>query len=211
MRVAIIDYKLGNLFSVQQACFYLGYDAFLSSDPNEIMNSDAIILPGVGAFANAMDNIRKMDLIEPLKDFVSSNKPMMGICLGLQLLFTESEEFGSHKGLGLIDGVVKRFPPKTKMNEIIKVPQIAWNTIYPKNINWSDSPLSVCSPGDYMYFVHSYYVQPEYQNSILSTTIYEDLEYCSSVLKNNIFACQFHPEKSGMHGIEIYKNWLNKI
>lgn len=210
MKVTIIDYQLGNLFSVQQACLYLGFDAEVSSDANRIAKADAIILPGVGAFADAMHNMQKLDLIEPIKDFVSSNKPFMGICLGLQLLFSESEEFGIHKGLDLIEGVVKKFPSQDIDEGKLKVPQIAWNTISPNQQSaWDNSPLSLCNFGDYMYFVHSFYVQPATDEVVLSTTNYGGYTYCSSILKNNIFACQFHPEKSGLGGIKIYKSWLN--
>ncbi|MBL7978384.1 MAG: imidazole glycerol phosphate synthase subunit HisH [Bacteroidetes Order II. Incertae sedis bacterium] len=210
MKIIIIDYQLGNLFSVQQACLYLGFDAEISSDANCIAKADAIILPGVGAFADAMYNLQKFDLIEPIKDFVSTNKPFMGICLGLQLLFGESEEFGIHKGIGLIEGVVKKFPTQDTQGGKLKVPQIAWNTIFPnQKSTWDNSPLSVCGFGDYMYFVHSFYVQPAADEVVLSTTNYGGHTYCSSILKNNIFACQFHPEKSGLDGIKIYKNWLN--
>lgn len=210
MKIAIIDYQLGNLFSVQQACSYLGYDAKITSDPSELLKSDYAILPGVGAFADAMSNMKKLDLIEPLKDFISTNKPFMGICLGLQLLFSESEEFGSHKGLGLIDGIVKKFPNRNTEGEKLKVPQIAWNTIYPNLQDlWEKSPLSTCNSGDYMYFVHSFYVQPNADEVVLSNTNYGGYTYCSAILKNNIFACQFHPEKSGMYGISIYESWIN--
>jgi len=209
MKIAIVDYQLGNLFSVQQACLYLGYDAFISSDATAISSADAIILPGVGAFADAMYNMRKLDLIEPVKDFIATTKPFMGICLGLQLLFSESEEFGCHKGLDIINGVVKKFSSIDVQGATLKVPQIAWNTIHPLQNSWENSPLSVCNPGDYMYFVHSFYVQPDSNDTILSTTSYGGNKYCSSVMKNNIFACQFHPEKSGPHGIKIYKKWLS--
>jgi imidazole glycerol-phosphate synthase subunit HisH len=209
-KIAIIDYQLGNLFSVQQACLYLGYDAYITSDPKSIINADYAILPGVGAFADSMINMEKLDLIEPIKDFVASGKPFMGICLGLQLLLTESEEFGNSKGLNLIEGVVKRFSNKDTEGAVLKVPQIAWNQIYePRKDAWVDTPLSICKEGDYMYFVHSFYAQPTSSDVILSTTNYGGYDYCSSVIKDNIFACQFHPEKSGQYGVKIYENWVN--
>lgn len=210
MKIVIVDYQLGNLFSVQQACLYLGYDAFISSDAKSIIDADAIILPGVGAFADAMSNMQKLDLIIPVKEFITSKKPFMGICLGLQLLFSESEEFGLHKGLDVIEGVVKKFPKINTDGELLKVPQISWNTILPGNkIDWTNSPLSCCSPGDYMYFVHSFYTQPDSDKFVLSSTEYGGYNYCSAILQDNVFACQFHPEKSGLHGIKIYQNWLN--
>lgn len=209
-RIAIVDYQLGNLFSVQQACSYLGYDAYITSDPHTVVNADYVILPGVGAFNDAMRNMEKLDLIASIKDFVASGKPFMGICLGLQLFFTESEEFGTSKGLNLIEGVVKKFSNKDIHGDVLKVPQISWNQIYEPNQNvWQNTPLSICKEGDYMYFVHSFYAQPSSSEVILSTTNYGGYNYCSSILKDNVFACQFHPEKSGQYGVKIYENWIN--
>jgi imidazole glycerol-phosphate synthase subunit HisH len=209
-KVAIIDYQLGNLFSVRQACTHLGYEAEIVSDKKILQRADYAILPGVGAFGDAKDNLAKLDLIEPMRDFIAAGKPFMGVCLGLQLLFTESEEFGNYKGLNFIEGVVRKFPPRNAANEILKVPQIEWNQIYETPLKpWKDTPLKSCRSGDYMYFVHSFYVQPATADSILSSTTYGGMTYCSSVAKDNIFACQFHPEKSGSHGVEIYRNWFN--
>jgi glutamine amidotransferase len=208
-KVAIIDYQLGNLFSVNQACVYLGYDALITTDKKELLKADFAILPGVGAFADAMNNLEQLDLIDPIKDFIASGKPFMGVCLGLQLLFTESEEFGSCKGLNLIEGTVQKFPPRNAENEILKVPQIEWNTIHETTDRpWERTPLRSCRTGDYMYFVHSFYVRPQSQETVLSRTNYGGMTYCSSIHQNNIFACQFHPEKSGRHGVEIYNNWF---
>ena len=208
-KIAIIDYQLGNLFSVKQACLHLGYDAFITSDPQDVVTADYAILPGVGAFADSMTNLKKLDLVEPIKDFVASGKPFMGICLGLQLLLTESEEFGNSKGLNLIEGVVKRFSNKNTEGGILKVPQISWNEIHkPRENAWANTPLSICNEGDYMYFVHSFYAQPTSDEVVLSTTNYGGHDYCSSVLKDNIFACQFHPEKSSQYGVKIYENWV---
>lgn len=208
-KIAIIDYQLGNLFSVKQACVYLGYDAVVTSDKNELLEADYAILPGVGAFGDAMNNLEKLDMVGPIKDFIEGGKPFMGVCLGLQLLFTESEEFGAYKGLNLIEGTVKKFPPRNADDEILKVPQIEWNNIRESaDRHWQNTPLRSCKSGDYMYFVHSFFVQPKTQDAVLSLTTYGGMTYCSSVLQRNIFACQFHPEKSGRHGVEIYKNWL---
>ena len=208
-KVAIIDYQLGNMFSVKQACLHLGYAASITSDKNELLNADYAILPGVGAFGDAMQNLKSLDLVEPIKDFVASGKPFMGVCLGLQLLFTESEEFGSFKGLNLIEGKVTKFPEFDPAKNKVKVPQIEWNQIYSAQHPWQDSPLRNCKSGDYMYFVHSFYVKPESDQYNLSQTQYAGIKYCSSIKKKNLFACQFHPEKSGVHGIHIYKNWFD--
>ena len=210
-KVAIVDYQLGNLFSVRQACLHLGKDAFITTSPKELMEADYAILPGVGAFGDAMNNLHQLDLVVPIKDFIGAGKPFMGVCLGLQLLFTESEEFGFNKGLNLMEGVIRKFPPVDTNGSVLKVPQIEWNQVFETADNsWKKSPMASCKNGDFMYFVHSYFVQPASQESVLSTTHYGGYAYCSSVIRNNIFACQFHPEKSGMHGVEIYKNWFEK-
>lgn len=211
-KIAIIDYDAGNLYSVQHACNFVGLDAEITSNPNKILEADGVILPGVGAFGAAMENLKKLKLIEPIKEYISSEKPFMGICLGMQLLFSESEEFGSHKGLNVIEGKVLRFPEKTKEGELIRVPQIGWNAIYPLDKRkWGKSYLNNIKPREYMYFVHSYYCKPKNKENILSLTNYEGFEYCSSVLKDNIFASQFHPEKSGKEGIKIYKDFAARV
>lgn len=208
-KVAIIDYQLGNLFSVKQACVFLDMDADITTDRNKLLEADYAILPGVGAFGEAMQNLQRLDLVSPIRDFIASGKPFMGVCLGLQLLFSESEEFGATRGLDLIKGVIKKFKPADTSGHILKVPQIEWNQIYEtKDNHWKESPLASCHHGDYMYFVHSYYVKPESEQYVLSKTEYGGYRYCSSIINRNIFACQFHPEKSGLHGVEIYKNWF---
>jgi len=201
--IAIIDYGMGNLFSVAHACKTVGLDAIITAEKTELRKADALIFPGMGAFGDAMENLKKLDLISPIKDFVQSGKPFMGLCLGMQLLLTESEEFGKHTGLNLIEGSVKKFQTKKE-----KVPQIGWNHIQqPSALSWVKTPFSSIKNNEFMYFVHSYYVTPEDEKIILATTTYADQTYCSSILKNNIFATQFHPEKSAEEGLKIYKNW----
>jgi glutamine amidotransferase len=217
-KIIVIDYNLGNLFSVNQALKNIGLQPKISSNPNDIADADAILLPGVGAFNEAMINLEKMQLIKPIQEFVRKGKPFMGICLGLQLLLSESEEFGSAKGLNLIKGTVKRF---TNTNHSglnrLKVPQIAWNSIHQPNPEaWINTPLQDVKEGENMYFVHSYYIKPDDESIVLSHTTYGSSKYVSSILKDNIFACQFHPEKSAEMGISIYKQWavqnnLNKL
>lgn len=211
-KVVIIDYHLGNLFSVKQACDTVGIDAKISSDKNEIELADALILPGVGAFIEAMKNLEELDLVQPIKEAVGKGKPLFGICLGLQLLFTRSEEFGSGNGLDLIPGIIRKFPAEYD-NKSLKVPQIQWNKINAYNNEWGSTALHDISDGEFMYFVHSYYVDPAEELEVLTKTNYGGLEYCSSILKNNIFAVQFHPEKSAAKGLSIYKNWatINKL
>ena len=205
-KVTIIDYQLGNLFSVKQACDTIGMTATISSDSKDIEEADAIILPGVGAFIEAMNNLDKLDLVNPIKDYVGAGKPIFGICLGLQLLFSESEEFGSGKGLDIIPGFIRKFPAMEKQRKI-KVPQIAWNQVYGDKKSLANSPLKDLREREFMYFIHSYYVEPSSESCVLTKTNYEGIEYCSAILVNNIFATQFHPEKSSEKGLSIYKNW----
>jgi glutamine amidotransferase len=209
-KVAIIDCGIGNLFSVKKACEYVGLDSIITSDKNDILNSDAIILPGVGAFGNAMKNLQNKDIIETIKQFSKSGKYIMGVCLGMQLLMDYSEEFGKQNGLGLIKGGCKKFD----FCNNVKVPQISWNKVFSPNKDGNfcgDSPLSKINNGTYMYFVHSFYVEPLDNNNILSKTCYNNFEYCSSVRKDNIFGFQFHPEKSGRNGLLLYDNFKNLI
>lgn len=206
--VAIVDYEAGNLFSVQHACKAVGLDHIIANKPEDVMNANALILPGVGAFGAAMDNLRKLDLIEPLRDFASSGKPFIGICLGMQLLFSESEEFGSHSGLSLIEGTIGKFPSIDKHGESFKVPHIGWNRIFKHSglsTSWDSTPLEKVADGEFMYFVHSYYASPDYEKHILSVTNYGGFDFCSSVVKDNVFATQFHPEKSAKEGMKIYQ------
>lgn len=206
--IAIIDYEMCNIFSVKRACEHVGLHPLVTSDASAIMRSDAVILPGVGAFGDAMDNLKRLDLITPIKEFIESGKPFMGICLGMQLLMSESEEFGHHKGLDIIKGTVVKFPA-FRMD--IKVPQVGWNRIYrPLHSNesiWQNSPLRGVMNNEYMYFVHSFYTVPEAPQLVLSYTNYEGLEYSSSFFFHNVFACQFHPEKSSIEGMKIYQNF----
>ncbi|MDB4399315.1 imidazole glycerol phosphate synthase subunit HisH [Akkermansiaceae bacterium] len=205
-KIAIIDFKVGNIFSVVQACKKIGLDVEITSDYDVIMNSDGVILPGVGAFGDAMKNLKDQNLVETIRDFIDSGKPFMGICLGLQLLFSSSEEFGRNEGLNIIEGSVERFDESYE-----KVPQIGWNKISKKNASLGESPLDSIEDNEYMYFVHSYFVKPVDESIILTMTDYSGQQYCSSIQLGNIFATQFHPEKSGHKGLEIYKNWSNQL
>ena len=213
-KIAIIDYKGSNLFSVQNACEFVGLQATISSDPKILQEADAAILPGVGAFSTAMGNLEKLDLIDPIRSFVNSGRPFMGICLGLQLMFTESTEFGQHEGLDIIKGSVLKIPTRNSHGETQKVPIIGWNRIV-KNKNCclgsGTSPLKNIESGDFMYFVHSYYVKPKQDEVIMTRSSIGEFTYCSSVYHKNIFAVQFHPEKSAQKGIEVYKNWAEIV
>ncbi len=207
-KVVIIDYGMGNLFSVKLACEKVGLDVLISSDKAEILKASALILPGVGAFGDAMNNLKKLNLDSAIKEFIDSGKPFLGICLGMQLLMTQSEEFGVHDGLDIIKGKVVKI---SSLED--KVPQVGWNKILKvsSSKDWQDTLLSGLSEGDYMYFVHSFYVLPSDKEVILSETNYAGLDYCSSLQSKNVFACQFHPEKSGEKGLIIYKNLVDLL
>lgn len=204
--VAIIDFGMGNLFSVKHACNKVGLEAIITSSPHEISEASAAILPGVGAFGEAMATLKRLDLVEVIKEMGSSNRPLLGICLGMQLLMSESHEFGRHQGLGIVEGEVLRFEGPQK------VPQIGWNQI---SLNgkpsWGHSLLNQINDGEYMYFVHSFYAKPLKQEVVVSTTRYGEKIFCSSLTQKNIFATQFHPERSGPEGLKIYQNFASLI
>jgi len=204
MDVAIIDYRVSNLHSVQAACNKVGLSSVITFDAMQILDAKIAILPGVGAFGEGMSNLIESRLDDCIFRFVESGRPFIGICLGLQLLFETSEEFGSHKGLGLIKGTVRKFQFNFSRNIKYPVPQIGWNRIREDRTSWARTPLCNNQSDDFMYFVHSYYVEPKDKNVILATTVYGDQKYCSAIKQKNIFATQFHPEKSGSLGLKIY-------
>ena len=188
--IEIIDYGAGNANSVKNALDYLGKDSVITSDPEKILKADKVIFPGVGAFGDAMRELKKRKLDSAIKEFIESKKPFLGICIGLQVLFGESEESPNVKGLGILRGKVAKF---TKG----KIPQIGWNKISSKSI------------GDgYAYFVNSYYAVPEDKKIIESTSDYY-AKFTAAVKKDNVFATQFHLEKSGKFGLDILRKWLN--
>ncbi len=195
--IVIIDYGMGNLRSVQKGFEKVGCAARISDRSQDIKKADAVVLPGVGAFADCMEALKKFQLIDPLLEALESGKPFLGICLGLQLLFTESHEFGHTKGLGVIPGVVERFP------DDLKVPHMGWNSLNIKK----RAPILQDLPNDpYFYFVHSYYVVPEDEGVIATTTNYGQ-EFVSMIWKDNIYAVQFHPEKSQQIGLRVLKRF----
>jgi glutamine amidotransferase len=197
--IAIVDYGMGNLRSVSKAFESVGHQAVVTRDPNTIRNADRVVLPGVGAFGDCMANLEQFDLVQPIRSTIQSGKPFLGICLGMQLLFTESEEFGVHKGLNIIPGTVKRFAP----NPALKVPHMGWNQVHVEG----SCPLFRDIPNDAdWYFVHSYFVDPADPSLAATTTTY-GIPFASTVWKDNIVACQFHPEKSQSVGLRLMKNF----
>ncbi|XOB62883.1 imidazole glycerol phosphate synthase subunit HisH [Campylobacterota bacterium DY0563] len=200
--VGIIDYNMGNLASVYNACHLLDAKASFVKDPDELKKFDKIILPGVGAFGDAMENLNSTGMKEAIWEYSKSGKNMIGICLGMQLLFESSEEFGAHEGLGLIDGKVVKFD-KSKMHEDTKIPHMGWNTIKTKD----DHTLFEGLENPYLYFVHSYHAVTAHKN-VIGTTEY-GYEFVSAVHKENIYGFQPHPEKSHNNGLKILKNFMN--
>ncbi len=212
IKITIIDYDNGNLESVYRACDYVGMTPIISSNQSEIDKSDAIILPGVGAFGDAMKSLKEGNLIDPIYNFIKTGKIVVGICLGMQLFLNKSEESSKENGLGLIEGECLHFS-KFFQNTNTKVPQIQWNTIYSENkIDFNKaSPFSSLKQNEFMFFVHSFFVKTKNKGDILSLSKYGDIEYCSALQKDNIIGMQFHPEKSGPKGLEIYENIKNII
>lgn len=197
--IAIIDYGMGNLRSVQKGFERVGFKAVVTRDAGEIQSARGVVLPGVGAFSACMENLARFGLIEPIRETVQLQKPFLGICLGFQLLFSESEEFGHQKGLDLFPGKVVGFRP----GEDLKVPHMGWNQIE----KTKDSPfLDGLSSRDYVYFVHSFYVVPDDSSLIATTTDYGN-SFVSSIATDHLFACQFHPEKSQELGLRILANF----
>jgi len=201
--IVIVDYGMGNLRNVQKGFERVGFAAKVTRNKNEIKTASAIVLPGVGAFKDCMENLERFGLIDLLLTSIEKGKPYLGICLGFQILFSESEEFGSHKGLGVIKGKVVRFNPDPEH----KVPHMGWNTVEKTR----EVPvLQDITSGDFFYFVHSYYVMPEEKQWIATLTPY-GISFTSSIWKENVFGTQFHPEKSQEKGLRILERFAESI
>ncbi len=205
--IAIVDYGMGNLRSVHKALEKVGFPAVVTSDASLIAKADGLVLPGVGAFRKAKENLERQRLIDPILKFIQGGRPFLGICLGLQLLFSESEEFGHDRGLEVFRGRVVRFPfslPGAPMaKDSLKVPHMGWNSVRVHNRHQA---MEGIEEGTHFYFVHSYFPVPEDRDLTVTTTDYGG-EFVSSVGKGNLFACQFHPEKSQAAGLRILQNF----
>ena len=206
-KTVIVDYQLGNLFSVKRACEATGIDAFISSSADDLLRADCAILPGVGAFPDAMKSLQRLKLDEAIRRFAGEGKPLFGICLGMQLMFDSSDEFGNCKGLALVAGCVRKLPIQTLGQIRYKVPHIGWASIEPiGGLFTSESPLRDLKSDSEMYFVHSFFVDASVSTAT-GTSTYGEHTFCSTIKCNNLFATQFHPEKSGEVGLSIYRNW----
>ena len=199
--IAIIDYDAGNLKSVEKALKYLGQDVIVSRDSSEILQADKVILPGVGSFGDAMDNLDHFNLVDTIKKVAEKDTPFLGICLGLQLLFEKSDETPGAEGLGILKGEILRIPPK----EGLKIPHMGWNSL---KIDPNSRLFKGIPDGSYVYFVHSYYLKAA-DPSIVAASTWYSTDIHASVERGNVFACQFHPEKSGEVGLAILKNFIN--
>lgn len=198
--IAIIDYGVGNLASVNKAFSFIGYDSKITSDHSEILAADRVVLPGVGAFADAMNSLEKANMISVLKEVVAKGTPLLGICLGMQLMFDYSTEGGAEvKGLGLLQGSVTQFP----LDMGLKVPHMGWNSL---NIKQNDSIFKDIKENSYVYFVHSYYLTAKDSSDVAATCQY-GINFDAAFCKGNIMGTQFHPEKSGEVGLNILRNF----
>lgn len=201
--IAVIDYGAGNLQSVVKAFHFIGCDILVTTDQEELKQASAAVLPGVGAFGDAMNCLKQSDFVNPVLDFIESGKPFLGICLGLQLLFEGSEETPGVSGLGVLKGKIIKIPAETGL----KIPHIGWNSLVVKE---NAGLFKNLEPNPYVYFVHSYYLRAENPDVVSSTTNY-GIEIDASVQRNNLFATQFHPEKSGKTGLQMLKNFVSFV
>lgn len=212
--LTIVDYGVGNLFNIQKAFQSLGSDVRISNNPEEIVNSERLLLPGVGSYEAGITALKENGIDEVVREFADSGRPMMGICLGMQLMLSASEENGDWPGLDLIEGKVVRFTEPAQAGEPYKIPQIGWNSINKPeslDVNWKNSVLESLDTEDtaYVYFLHSYYVIPEDAGCVLAETNYGRDTFCSVLMKDNLVGCQFHPERSGKVGLGILKSFIN--
>ena len=203
--VTVVDYGIGNLHSVVKALRHEGAEVKVSADAKDVASADRLVLPGVGAFADGMKGLAERGLVEPLRDYARTERPFLGICLGMQLMLAESDEFGQHAGLGIVPGRVTAIRPTPGF----KVPQIGWNRIFPREgQTWRETPLASLDPGAMVYFVHSYTAVPTHEEDRLADALYANQRISASVQRGNVWGCQFHPEKSGTVGLAIMRRFL---
>lgn len=208
--VVVVDYGLGNLFSVCRALERAGGAPEISSDPARILAAGRVLLPGVGAFGDGAAGLRERGLVEPLREFARTGRPMLGVCLGMQLLLSVGEEFGTHEGLGLIPGRVTKLEPKAADGGALKLPHIGWNVLRPEGAGWAGTPLAGLASDAPVYFVHSYAPRPDDPAHVLASCGYGSDRFCAAVRRENLTGCQFHPEKSGPTGLGILSSFLRQ-
>lgn len=205
--VAIIDYGVGNLLSVHRALEACGASVKIVSTPQEILDSDRLILPGVGAFGNCMDELKKRELEQPILGFIQTGKPLLGICVGMQILHEIGEEFGEHRGLGIIPGRVNKIS-SSNLSQIRKVPFVGWAPLISNH--FGSSILHNINPDSFFYFVHSFKAETKSPQHTMACYDYDGLKITAMVHKDNVIGCQFHPEKSGKSGLKILDNFLTQ-
>lgn len=210
MKVTIIDYGLSNLLSVQHAFAHFGAETLVTDKAADILAAEALVLPGVGAFQDGMNGLEKLGLVEPIRQKAAAGTPLLGICLGMQMLFDESDEFGLHKGLGLIPGRVEKIPARDTDGDPQRVPHISWNGLWPAGgrTDFAGTALASVTPGQECYFVHSYEAKPTNEADRLADTRYGGRAVCAAAAHGSVLGCQFHPEKSGPVGLGILEGFL---
>jgi glutamine amidotransferase len=213
-KVTIIDYGMGNILSLQRALRHVGATTLLSEDEFAISNAERLVLPGVGAFGRGIEEIKRRGIDHAINKYLISERPFLGICLGMQLLLTESFEFGHHKGLNIFPGKVIRLH-KSESDQQLKIPQIGWNMLLKPStrdhVQWSIGILNTISERDYMYFVHSFACYPNSSSIIIAETEYGRDCFCSVLGSGNVYGCQFHPERSGEKGLKILNNFVTEL
>jgi imidazole glycerol-phosphate synthase subunit HisH len=206
--VTVIDYGMGNLHSVCHAFEHIGCEVLLTASPQDVARAERLVLPGVGAFKDGMAELDKRGLVGAIRDYAASGRPVLGICLGMQMLLESSDEFGDHEGLGLINGVV-RVVPKTGANDVThKIPHIGWNRLLPCSGAWDRTILNGIAQGTEVYFVHSYTAHPADEALRLADADYDGCRISAAVRKDRVYGCQFHPEKSGPAGLQMLRNFV---
>lgn len=209
--ISILDYGVGNIFSLTKAFELCGAKVKLVSEPSQLKHVDKLILPGVGAFAKAMEGLEKRNFVDSIKEYASSGKPMLGICLGAQMLLSESYEYGVHAGLDLIKGKVIKISDTGIEAKNLKVPYVAWSELHKpeNNMDWDNTILSGIKSGTTAYFVHSFTFIPDDESHRLADTFYDGVRLCAAIKNGNIYGTQFHPERSGKFGLQIISNFVH--
>ena len=212
-KVTIIDYGIGNILSVRRAFEYWGAEVVITDSPQRIENAERLVLPGVGAFADGMTGLRDRNLVKPIQKFASKNRPFLGICLGMQMMMEIGEEFGRYEGLGLIPGIVSKIPDTGVDGCTHKIPHIGWNGLSIPSVksDWSKTILNGIQSGSSVYFVHSFTAVPENEKNRLADCYYNGRIISAAIQSDNLYGCQFHPEKSGQVGLSIINNFLKCV
>ena len=211
-QIKVINYGLSNLLSVQRAFEHLGAQVEFVNTPEGVLAAEALVLPGVGAFKDGKAGLERLGLIEPILQKAAAGTPLLGICLGMQMLFDESEEFGLHAGLGLIPGRVVKIPDTDADGQPQRVPHISWNPLYPggNRTDFAGTALAGLTPGEECYFIHSYEAKPTEDADCLAYTVYGGRKICAAAVHGSVLGCQFHPEKSGEVGLKIIEEFLKQ-